>query len=60
MVGKLVNECAETVEEVKVAKTTLAENDSNQKCASCTVFIVSFSIIFTINHGLTIIIFTGT
>ena len=60
LVGKLVNECAETVEEVKLAKTTLTENDNNHKCASCTVYIVSFSIIFRINHWLTISIFTGT
>ena len=49
LVDKLVDECAETVEEVKLAKITLAENENNYKYSSCTVYIVSFSISFTIN-----------
>ena len=46
---KLVEECTETVEEVKIVKMTLAENENKYKCTS---HIVLFSIIFTINIGI--------
>ena len=49
LVDKLVDECAETVEEVRIVKITLAENENNHKCSSCTLYIVLFSIIFIIN-----------
>ena len=32
----LVDECTETVEEVKLAKITLAKNENSYKCSSCT------------------------
>ena len=51
-VDKLVNECTEAVEEVKLAKKTLAENENKYKCTSCTLYIVLFSIIFTVNVGI--------
>ena len=51
IVDKLVEECTETVEEVKLAKITLAENENSYKCSSCTVYIVLFWIFFTINVG---------
>ena len=41
----------EIVEEVKLAKITLAENENSYKCSSCTVYIVLFSISFTTNIG---------
>ena len=31
---KLIDECAETVEEVKLAKVTLAVNENSYKCSS--------------------------
>ena len=37
LVAKLVDECAESVEEVKLAKITLAENENSYKCSSCSV-----------------------
>ena len=43
---KLVDECTETVEEVK-----LAENENNYKRSSCTVYTVLFWVFFTINVG---------
>ena len=46
---KLVDECTETVEEVKLAKITLAENKNGYKCSSCTVYTVLFWIFLTIN-----------
>ena len=51
LVDKLVDECAETVEEVKLAKITLAENENSYKCTSCTVYTVLFWMFFTINVG---------
>ena len=51
LVDKLVEECIETVEEVKLAKITLSEDENKYKCNSCTLYIVLFSIIFTTNVG---------
>ena len=45
---KLVDECTETVEEVKLAKITLAENERGNKYSSCTVYIVLMIVVFTI------------
>ena len=52
LLDKLVDECTEVVEEVKLAKITLAENENMYKCNSCTLDIVLFSIIFTISVGI--------
>ena len=52
LVDKLVGECTENVEEVKLAKITLTENENKYICSSCTLHIVLFSIIFTINAGI--------
>ena len=52
LVEKLVDECAETVEEVKIAKITLVKNENKYKCNSCTLYIVLFLILFTINVGI--------
>ena len=49
LVDKLVDECAETAEEVKLAKITLPKNENKYKCNSCTLYSVLFSILFTIN-----------
>ena len=48
LVNTLVEECTETVEEVKLAKITLAENENSYKCSSCTVYTVLLWIFFTI------------
>ena len=47
LVDKLVDECTETIQEVKLAKITLAENENNYKCSSCTVYIVLMIVVFT-------------
>ena len=49
LVDKLVEKFTENVEEVKLAKITSAENENKHKCSSCALYIVLFSIIFTIN-----------
>ena len=51
IVDKVVDECTETVEEVNLAKITLAENKNSYKCSSFTVYIMLFWIFFTINNG---------
>ena len=52
MVGKLIEECTETVKKVKIAKITSVENENKHKHSSCTLYIVLFSILFTINVGI--------
>ena len=51
MIGKLVEECTESVEEVKPAIIALAENENSYKCSSCIVYTVLFWIFFPINVG---------
>ena len=50
LIDKLVDECDENIDGVKLTKITIAEN--NYKCNSCTVYIVLFSILFLINVGI--------
>ena len=50
-VDKLIEECNENVEEVKIVKITLAEDENKHKCSSYTLYIVLFSTIVTINIG---------
>ena len=52
VVAPSIEECTETVEEVKVAKITLAGNENNYKCSSCTVYIVLMVVFVTINVGI--------
>ena len=54
LVDKLIDECAETIKEVKLAKITLAENENQKKYSSCTVYIVLMIVVFTIFTGITI------
>ena len=54
LVAKLIEECTETVEEVKLANITLAENESWNKYSSCTVYIVLMIVVFIIFTGITI------
>ena len=49
---KLVEECTENIEETKLVEKTSAKNENKHKCSSCTLYIVLFSIIFTINIGI--------
>ena len=51
LVDKLVEECTETNNEVKIAKIALAENENKHKRSSCILYIVLFSIVFTMNIG---------
>ena len=53
IVDKLINECTETIEEVKLAEITIFENENNYKYNSCRVYIV-LMIVFTIFTGITV------
>ena len=48
LADKLVEECTENIDEVKIA----SENEHKNKCSSCMLYIAFFSIIFTINLGI--------
>ena len=52
MVDKLIEECTENIEEVKLAKTTSTGNENKHKCSSCTLEILLISVLFTINVGI--------
>ena len=51
IVAPLIEECTETIEEVKLAETTLFKNENSYKCSPCTVYIVLLLISFAINIG---------
>ena len=54
LADKLVYECTKTIEEVELARVTLAENENSYKYSSCTVYIVLMIVFFTIFTGITI------
>ena len=49
LVDKLIEECSENIDEVKIEWNSVK---NIHKCSSCTLYIVSISIIFTINIGI--------
>ena len=48
LVDKLIEECTENIDEIKITSKSEHEN----KCSSCTVYIVLFSIFFIISIGI--------
>ena len=48
LVDKLIEECTENIDEVEITEITQVKNE----CSSCTLYIVLFSIFFTINIGI--------
>ena len=54
LVDKLIDECTETIEEVKLAEITLTENENENKYSSCKVFIVLMIVVIKIFTGITI------
>ena len=64
LVDKLIGECAENVEEAKLAEITSVElhsteNENKNKCSCCTLYIVLFSIVSTISIGIATYLFTA-
>ena len=49
-----MDECTETIEEVKLAKITISENENENRYSSCKVYIVFIIIMFRISTGITI------
>ena len=54
LVDKLIDECTEIIEEVKLAEITIFENENENKYGSCKVYIVLMIVVFTIFTGITI------
>ena len=54
LADKLIDECTETIEEVKLAETTLFENENIYKYNSCIVYIVFMTVVFTNFTGITV------
>ena len=44
-----MDECTETIEEVKLAKITISENENENKYSCCKVYIVLMIVVFTIS-----------
>ena len=57
LVDTLVEECTETVEEVKLAKITLAEDKNKHKCSSCTLILLYFQYFLQLTLELVLILF---
>ena len=56
-VYQIIDECTESVEEVKLAKITVAVNERENKYSSCTVYTVLMIVAFTIFTGITTFLF---
>ena len=54
LTNKLINECIETIEEIKLVNTPFTKNENNYECGSCTVFIVLMIVAFTIFIAVTV------
>ena len=54
LVDKFIDECTETIEEVKLANIIFAKNKRENKYSSCRVYIVLMIVVFTIFIGITI------
>ena len=52
LADRLAEEFTENIEEKRLVKITSAKNENKHKCSSCTLYIVLFSIFFTINVGI--------
>ena len=54
LVDKLIDECTETIEEMKLANITFTENENNYEYNSCRVYIILMIVVFTIFTGITV------
>ena len=50
LVDKLIEECTENIDEIKIT----SKNEHENKCSSCTVYMVLFSIFFIISIGIAV------
>ena len=54
LADKLIDECTETIAEIKLANITLTENENNYECGSCIVYIVLMIVVIAIFTGITV------
>ena len=54
LADKLIDECTETIEKMKLVNITFTENENNYEHNSCKVYIVLMTIAFTIFTGITV------
>ena len=54
LVDEIIDECTETIEEVKLVEITLENENGYYKCSSCKVYIVLTIVFFTIFTAITI------
>ena len=54
LADKLIDECAETIDETKLANITFTENENNYEHNSCKVYIILMIVVFTIFTGITV------
>ena len=54
LADKLIDECAETIDETKLINITFTENENNYKCGSCMVYIVLMTVVIAISTGTTV------
>ena len=52
LANELAEECTENIVETRLVEITSPKNENKHKYSSCTLYIVSFSIFFTINVGI--------
>ena len=51
---KLIDECAGTIDETKLANVTITENENNYEYGSCMVYIVLMIVVIVISTGITV------
>ena len=54
LADKLIDECAETIDETKLVIITFIENENNYECGSCIVYIVLMIVVIVISTGVTV------
>ena len=54
LADKLIDECTETIEEMKLANITFTENENNYEHNSCKIYIVLMIVVFIIFTRITI------
>ena len=54
LADKLIDECAETIDETKLVNITFTENENNYECGSCIIYIVLMIVVIVISTGITV------
>ena len=54
LAAPIIDECTETIEEVKLVEITVKNENNYDKCNSCKVYIVRMMVVFTVFTGITI------